>query len=131
MVEPTCTQLSRWKSRNKEVKIIRCDNGGEKIQLEKRLKSKDWKLDVKFEYTARNTPQQNALAEKGFDTLYCRGRAMMNAANVPLKMRYTLFWECFKTATLLDGLAIMEIDGKLATRYEHWGAEIPKFAKHL
>lgn len=56
---------------------------------------------------------------------------MMNADNVPLKMRYILFQECFKTSTLLDGLAVIEVDGKLATRYEHWGAEIPRFTKHL
>ena len=33
-----------------------CDNAGENKKLEKRCGSADWKLDVKFEYTARDTP---------------------------------------------------------------------------
>ena len=56
---------------------------------------------------------------------------MMYAAHVPVPMRYVLFRKAFKTATLLDGLVISTINGKTATRYEHWGAEIPRFAKHL
>ena len=56
---------------------------------------------------------------------------MMIAANVSLKMRYILFREAFETAAKLDGLTIIDIDGKKATRYEHWGNEIPKFVKHL
>ena len=84
-----------------------------------------------MEYTARVTPQQNSIVEKKFDTLYCRGKAMMNAANVPLHKRYILFREVLHTATLLDGLRIIELNGKEATRFEHWNGEITRFAYHL
>ena len=131
MVEPTCEMLHKWKLQHKAVQEIRCDNGGENVALEKRSQSKDWKLNIKFEYTARDTPQQNSVVEKGFDTLYCRGRAMMNAANIPVRNRYRIFREAFKCATHLDNLTIIELDGKKATRYEHWGGSLPKFAKHL
>ena len=131
MVEPTCQQLSRWKDRGIPVKIIRCDNAGENLLLEKRLASKDWKLDVVFEYTARDTPQQNYLVEKGFDTMYSRGRAMMARANIPKPMKYVLFREVFKTATLLDGLVPITLKGKMATRFEHYSGGNPKFAQHL
>ena len=111
---------------------IRCDNAGENLTLEKRLNSHDWKYGtIEFEYTAKGTPQQNSVVEKKFDTLYCRERAMMIAANVSLKMRYILFREAFETAAKLDGLTIIDIDGKKATRYIHWGNEIPKLVKRL
>ena len=89
MVEPTCELIQAWKNQGKPVKEIRCDNGGENLLLEKRLKSKDWKMgDIIFEYTAKETPQQNARVEKGFETLYNRGRAMMVAAKIPENRRY-------------------------------------------
>jgi hypothetical protein len=46
---------------------------------------------------------------------------MMIRANVPIEWRYLLFPYAFKTATLLDGLVPIELNGKLATRYEQWG----------
>ena len=65
MVEPMCEQLQIWKNENRPVKTIRCDNAGENNKLEQRLKSNDWKMgDIKFEYTARATPQQNANPRK-------------------------------------------------------------------
>ena len=131
MIEPTCELLSKWKSQKHPVKIIRCDNAGENTKLEKRANGADWKLDVQFEYTARDTPQQNYLVEKSFDTLTARGRAMMDTANVPTEHRYKLFREVFKTATLLDGLVVTTIDGKKQSRYEHYYGKLPKFARAL
>ena len=40
-------------------------------------------MKCEFELTARDTPQQNSLAEVGFATLANRGRAMMHRANLP------------------------------------------------
>jgi hypothetical protein len=45
--------------------------------------------------------------------------------------RYKLFWEVFKTATLLDGLVVTTIDGKKQSRFEHYYGKLPKFAKTL
>jgi hypothetical protein len=45
---------------------------------------------------------------------------MNHANNVPLsKWRYKLFAKAFKTATLLDGLHVIELDGKADTRIKH------------
>jgi hypothetical protein len=77
--------------------------------------STDWKFNIQFEFTARDTPQQNYLAELGFATLANRG----------------LWKEAFKTATLLDGLTATTIGGVTDTRYVHWGGANPSFAKHL
>jgi hypothetical protein len=132
MVEPTCEQLYRWKQNGINVDYIRLDNAGENKLLKQRSESKDWKFDITFEFTARATPQQNALAELGFATLANRGRAMMSAANVPETIRYKVYSEAFRTATLLDGLMPVEINGITKTRYEHWSDKgNPAFTKCL
>ena len=113
------------------MKFIRLDNSGENQLLKIRADSSDWKLNVQFEFTGRATPQRNHLAELGFAVIANRGRAMMHRANVPLTDRYKLFKEAFKTATLLDGLVVITIDGKEATRYEHWCGKNPDFTAHL
>jgi hypothetical protein len=56
---------------------------------------------------------------------------MMARANVPMKVRYRIYSEAFKMATLLDGLVPIEIDGVIATRYVHWCGKNLEFAKHL
>ena len=57
--------------------------------------------------------------------------ALTATANMPIKYRYNLFWEAFKTSTLLGNLWIAEINGKMATRFENFLGENPKFVKHL
>jgi len=98
------------------VKIIRLDNAGENKALKRRCQSKDWKLNLQFEFTARDTPQQNSRAEVGFATIANRGRALMVAANIPDKIKFRIYSEAMKTATLLDGLMVIGLDGKEATR---------------
>ena len=105
------------------VKFIRLNNAGENQLLKNRAESSDWKLNVKFEFAGRATLQRNHVTELGFAVIANRGRAMMHRANVPLADRYKLFKEAFKTATLLDGLVMITIDGKEATRYEQWSGK--------
>ena len=131
MVEPTCSKFKNWKDNGKEVKIIRMDNAGENKQLVKRLKSKHWQLYPEIEYTARDTPQHNHLVEVGFATLYGRGRALMMEAKVPKDKKHIVAQKAFETATKLDGLIPIEINGVTKPRVEHWSGKIPGFAKHL
>lgn len=132
MVEPTCVQLDQWRQNGKEVKHIRLDNAGENKLLKRQATSQAWKLNIGFEFTARDTPQHNHLAELAFASIANKGRAMMIDANVPLAIRYRLFREAFQTATLLDGLLPVTIDGVTKSRYAHWsGGEEPKYAKFL
>jgi hypothetical protein len=70
MVEPTCVLFKEWKDAGRPVTHLRMDNGGENIKLIERCKSAQWQLGIKkFELTARDTPQQNAPVEVGFNTL--------------------------------------------------------------
>jgi hypothetical protein len=67
----------------------------------------------------------------GFATLGNKGRALIVKANFPVKYRYHLFREEFSTSTDLDGLMVVEIKGKRATRYEHMFGKNPDWAEHL
>ena len=55
----------------------------------------------------------------------------MHHANLPLKLRYLLFKEALNTATLLDGLIVVKIDGVEKPRVVHWCGELPRFANYL
>jgi hypothetical protein len=131
MVEETCEQLHRWKESGREARNIRLDNAGENKLLQQRLQSADWKLNINFEFTARDTPQQNHLAELGFTHLANYGRALMARGNVPMNIHYKVFTKAFKTATLLDGLTVLKIGNREAARYEHWCGKNPEFSEYL
>jgi hypothetical protein len=131
MIEPACAQLQKWKQAGLGVTHIRLDNAGENTKLQERAESAAWKLAAQFEYTARDTPQQNHLAELGFAILGNKGRACMVAANVPMTIRYKLFPKAFEYATDRDGLQVTTIDGLTSTRYKHFCGKNPKFAQHL
>jgi hypothetical protein len=79
----------------------------------------------------QDTPQQNHLAELGFAHLANYSRALMARANVPLDIHYKVFTKAFRTATLLDGLTVIKIGNKEATRYVHWCGKNPQFSEHL
>jgi hypothetical protein len=131
MVEPSCELFHKWGNDGKIVKYIRCDNAGENRTLEKRANGVEWKLNIQFEYTPRDTPQHNHLAELAFASIANKGRALMSAANIPMSVRYKVWVKAFEHATALDGLIVIDIGGKSATRYEHWNIELPKWVKHL
>jgi hypothetical protein len=131
MIKPACSQLQKWKQVGLGVTLIRLDNSGENTKLQKRTESAAWKLGVQFQYTARDTPQQNHLAKLGLAILGNKGRACMVAANVPVTIRYKLFPKAFEYATDTDGLQVTTIDGLTTTRYKHFCGRNPKFAQHL
>ena len=89
-------------AQDKKVKYIRCDNAGENHALKNKMDLEG--LNVKFEFTARMTPQQNGKVERAFATLYGRMRAMMTAANFDTKEKHELWMEAASTATKLDNI---------------------------
>jgi hypothetical protein len=131
MIEPACAQLQKWKQAGLGVTHIRLDNAGENTKLQERAESAAWKLGVQFEYSARDTPQQNRLAELGFTVLGNKGRDCMVAASVPMTIRYKLFPKAFEYTTDMDGLQVTTINGLTLTRYKYFCGKNPKFAQHL
>ena len=84
------------------VKIARCENAGKKTLFEKQSNSSEWKLSLDFEYTTRDTPQQNSLAGVIFVMIGNCGYVMMIYANILFENRYKLFKEAFTCDTFLD-----------------------------
>ena len=131
MVDWTYVQLNTWIQSGKKVHTVRCDNAGENKKLEKTCIGEKWQLPLTFEYTSRATPQQNSIAERKIDTLASRTRSVLNGAKVPEAEKKHVFNECLNTVTQIDGLIVRKVNGKTATRYEHWCNTLPKFARHL
>jgi hypothetical protein len=119
------------KTNGKAVKYLRLDNAGENKSLQQRAASNDWKLNLTCEFTARNTPQQNPTVELGLADVSNKGRAVMIATNVPLQNRYLLYHKAFEYVTDTDGLRVITRNGKLRTRYAHFGLQNPPFAQYL
>ena len=107
------------------------DGAGENRMLQQRADSAAWQLGIKFEYTARDSPQQNSLAEVGFATLTNRTRAVVYRANVPSKWKHKTYKSAALYVTDMDGLMLATINGETKTRYEHFLKEFPKFALML
>ncbi len=110
----------------KEVKFIRCDNAGENESLKKKIETED--LNVKSEFTARKTPQQNGKVERAFATLYGQMRSMMSAAKWNDERKHRLWMEAAATATKLD--SIMNKRGEHSPHLRFYD-ESPAFEKHL
>lgn len=103
------------------------------MKLEKRAESVEWQAlqPLDFEFTSRDTPQHNNLAELAFPYLAGRARAMMSAAHIPPDVRGKVAIEAIKLATQLDGLILVKLNGKLASRDEHVFGSNPKWSKNL
>jgi hypothetical protein len=86
MIEPTCKKLLKLNVKGKNVKYIRCNEGGENWGLMNHLQSSDWKLPIQFEFTVRDSLQRNHLAEVALSTIDGCGRAIMSAAKIPKNM---------------------------------------------
>jgi hypothetical protein len=128
-VEPTCEIFHCWKQEGKPVVIVRQVNAGENKLLQSRCDSAEWKFGIAFEYTAQDTPQQNHLAELAFATVINKARAMM------WQLLLCLWWCAInhgkKPFADLDGLLLVTLSTKVATKYEHAFGKNQKFAAYL
>ena len=77
-----CTSWIDWKAKGRPVQCVRLDNSGENKALETIANGPQFALGIHFEYTARRTPQQNSLAERGFTTILFRAKAIMHTAHL-------------------------------------------------
>ena len=110
-----------------QVKRIRCDNAGEHKTFEAEAKKE--RLGLTFEYTARNTPQQNGRVERKFATLFGRVRAMLNGAILPRATRNGLWCECAATATHMENIVVTA--NKTVPAHTQFFGEESKFARSL
>ena len=64
----------------KQIKYIRLDNSGENKILQEDFEREH--LKIKFEYTSRDTPMQNGVVERKFQTLYNRLRETLKSSGL-------------------------------------------------
>ena len=112
---------------NCKVEFIRCDNTGENKSLEKACIEKG--LNIIFEYTSRNTPQQNGQVERAFATLYRKMRAMMKSANFTESEKERFWHECASMATKTDNVLMRK--GQIKSPYNMFYREDPGYLPHL
>ena len=118
--------IKTLKELGRPVKFIRCDNAGENETLKKQLDLQG--SSIRFEYTARQTPQQNGKVERAFASLYGRMRAMMLGAGLDESSKMKLWMEAAATATKLDN--ILSVAGE-SSPYKNFYGEDPKYQDHL
>ena len=104
---------------------FRLDNAGENLRFEK--EAIDASLGIHFEFTAADTPQQNAIVERQFATLWGMIRASMRRAglNKNRNLKNKLWSECANMAT--DIFNILVDDHKKECPYEKYFGEMPKW----
>ena len=110
------------------IRKIRCDNSGENRSLQE-LVRQDHNLNVKFEFTAPYTPQQNGEIQRKSATLYGRIRAMLNWARLTPYLRKKLWAQCANTATKLENI-IVKNESRF-TSYELFYGVNPEWAYFL
>ena len=132
-VERSCEHFHKLKTRGIPVRYVRLDPAGENHKLAKRAGSSDWAVlqPIDFEFTSRDTPQHNSLAELAFPYLAGKARAMMGGAMVPDDLKSKVALEAISCATQLDGLVVVEVKGKIATRDMHMCGANPAWSRKL
>jgi hypothetical protein len=112
--------------------LILCqDNAKENLAVIKAAKGQAWKLTFTGEPMARNMPQQNSLAETAFTFISTHARSMMNAVQLSDKDRFKLWAEVVKSATFLNNLVPVTINGVTKMRWEHVGHKLSSWTKKL
>jgi hypothetical protein len=101
------------------------------MALIKIAKCNDLKHNFKTELMARNTPQQNSKVEMAFRVIEAQTRSMLISPLNPDGERYILLHEVTMTATFLNNLAPVTVNGETKTRWEHAGHKIPLWVNFL
>ena len=122
------TQLIRkLQGKKLSIRYIRCDNGGENMQLEQECEKE--KMNIKFEYTPRETPQHNGVVERKFQTYYNRLRDTLHRAGLPIYIKKRLWTEAAQTVTMLDNITVKQNENQ--SPYEKFYNEKSKIINEL
>ena len=106
-VEPIIDWKTALKGRHKiQVKIIRCDNSGENLVLERESDKNE--LVIIFEYTVPGTPLKKGVVERAFVTVMGSATTMMNNPVFTMAKRQQLCCEAAQIATLLDNILVQD-----------------------
>jgi hypothetical protein len=87
--------------------IVRCDNAGENVTLQKVLEAAG--IKAKFEYTAPGSLQFNGVVERKFKTVYDCVRSLLNSARLSQELRAGLWAEAASYATEVENVLVTNI----------------------
>jgi hypothetical protein len=88
-------------------------------------------LAFAVKFTARKTPKQNSKVKTAFTVIAAKARSMLLAAQVPELQRFKLWPEVVVTATSLNNLVPVILNGESKARWEHAGHKLPVWVKNL
>ena len=99
--EKVMTFIRKMDDRGHPVKYIRCDDASIWYRLRRMCEASKVQAhrDIKFEFTARDTPQANGMIERRFAAVTRRIRAALNAAKLPEELRKILWGEAVMYCT--------------------------------
>ena len=124
-------KFSTFKNAGIHVLKVRYDNVGENKSAEKEANNRKWRLNIEFECISKNMHQQNVFTEVAIATMTNRGKDMRTRSGIPEKCRIPPFKYAVTTATKLDILLIVEVEGRRAIRCLHYAGTVSKFVKYL
>ena len=81
IIDPNLERIEKWNNNGLVVKHMRLDNSCENKKLHEQAESKDLKMNIYFEYTVRDTPQQNYLEELRFLVIAKKGEHLCIVKN--------------------------------------------------
>ena len=110
-----------------KVRYIRCDNAGEHQSALQEICSE---RGIILEYTAPNTPQQNARAEKKIHIVWQRAMTMMVNANLTPDSQSEFWAEAVACSNFIEDLVIKS--GRMEPALAAWtSTPVTKWIKHL
>ena len=112
---------------NHTVKRIRCNNAVENYKLKEVCI--DANLNIKFEFTAPNSPQYNGKVGRAFTTAYNKIRATLNHAGLTSDTKKKIWSECASTVIKIENILIKERNVKCP--YEILFGHIANYAEDL
>jgi hypothetical protein len=89
------------------VKCICLDNSGENTAFPK-LFQYQLEFNMKFEFTAPGTPQQNGKVERAIATIFGKTRSMLNKARTTVALRKGLWAKCASLSVQHDNIKVKE-----------------------
>ena len=84
---------------------------------------------IAFEFTGKDTPQQNGRIEAMIASIWNQVRAMLDGVMLEGQKRNKLWAEAFNTAVMIDGIIVKEGEEKCAD--EKWSGELPRWTSDL
>jgi transposase InsO family protein len=71
-------------------------------------------FNIKFDFTAPGTPQENGKVERAFVSLFDITRSMLNAANITIPLRKVLWANCANLSVQLESIIVKDNDQQSA-----------------